>query len=121
MHELSIAYNLVEIAQSEAEAAGARGVEAVHLRLGGLAGVVREALLFSYEIAVKETLLEGSRLVIEDVPVMVYCAECGQTSTLESVQLLVCKHCGTPTMDIRQGRELEIRSLEIADESPTNS
>lgn len=40
-------------------------VTAVHLRLGALAGVAPEALLFCYDVAVEGTPLAGSRLVIE--------------------------------------------------------
>jgi hydrogenase nickel incorporation protein HypA/HybF len=65
MHELSIAARIVELAQEEAESRGVR-VLAVHLRLGPLSGVVRHALLGSYEIACAGTPLESSRLVIED-------------------------------------------------------
>jgi hydrogenase nickel incorporation protein HypA/HybF len=36
------------------------------LRLGSLAGVAREALLFSYGIACEGTSLEGSRLLIDE-------------------------------------------------------
>ena len=68
MHELSIAVSLVEAAEEEAEKHGARGVSAVHLKLGALSGVAKEALLFSYEMATEGTALAGSRLEIEDAP-----------------------------------------------------
>ena len=60
MHELSIAHSLVESAVDAAEKAGARRVTRVHLRLGALSGVVRNALEFGYEITTQGTLLEGS-------------------------------------------------------------
>ena len=71
MHELSLALSLVEIAREEGARLGGQ-VSAVHVRLGALAGVVREALLSSYEMASADTPLAGSRLVIEDVPVVVF-------------------------------------------------
>ena len=43
MHELSIAMSIVEMAEEEAEQRGAQ-VNAVHLKLGALAGVVKGAL-----------------------------------------------------------------------------
>lgn len=43
MHELSIAMSVVEMAQEEAERRGNVKVEAVHLRLGLMCGVVKEA------------------------------------------------------------------------------
>ena len=42
-----------------------------------MSGVVKEALLFSYDLACEGTLLEGSSLVIEEIPVMVHCPTCG--------------------------------------------
>jgi hydrogenase nickel incorporation protein HypA/HybF len=66
MHELSIAMNIVEIAEQELARYGGEKVRAVHLQLGPLAGVAKEALLFSYTLACDGTALEGSSLVIED-------------------------------------------------------
>ncbi len=44
MHELSIAMSIVELAEEEAERRSVQ-VNAVHLKLGALSGVVKEALL----------------------------------------------------------------------------
>ena len=66
MHELSIAVSIVEVAEEEAARNNAGRVQSVRLRLGSLAGVAREALLFSYGIACEGTPLEGSRLLIDD-------------------------------------------------------
>jgi hydrogenase nickel incorporation protein HypA/HybF len=112
MHELSIAMSIVDAAMDEAQRRGVK-VSAVHLRLGALSGVVKDALLFSYEVACQDTPLQGSRLLVEDVPVIVFCAHCQEKRTLESVQLFECPECSTPTMDIRQGKELEVFALEV--------
>jgi hydrogenase nickel incorporation protein HypA/HybF len=88
-------------------------VSAVHLRLGALSGVVKDALLFSYEVACQDTPLQGSQLIVEDMPVIIFCAQCKATRQLESVQLFQCPECGTPTMDLRQGKELEVFALEV--------
>ncbi|HEY7634628.1 MAG TPA: hydrogenase maturation nickel metallochaperone HypA [Gemmatimonadales bacterium] len=112
MHELSIALSLVDAAREEADRLGAR-VFAVHLRVGALAGVVPEALLASYEMAAAGTPLEGSRLDIEEIPVVVFCPRCEVQRQLTSVQLFCCPECGTPTPQIERGRELELIALEI--------
>jgi len=112
MHELSIAMSIVEAAQEEAERRGLQ-VSAVHLRLGALAGVVKDALLFSYEMACLDTPLQGSRLIVEEIPVAVFCPRCQARQTLSSVQSLACPECGGPTNDILQGKELEVFALEV--------
>lgn len=64
MHELSIALSILDIAAAEAARHHGR-VAAVHLRLGARAGVVKEALLFAYDVAREGTPLAEARLVIE--------------------------------------------------------
>ncbi len=112
MHELSIAMGIVDAALDEAQRRGVQ-VSAVHLRLGALSGVVKDALMFSYEVACQDTPLAGSRLIVEDVPVAVFCPQCQEKRVLNSVQSFTCPECGTPTMDVLQGRELEVFALEV--------
>ena len=119
MHELSIACNLVEVAEAAAREAGAQRVETVYLRLGVFSGLVKDALLFGYDIATRGTLLEGSRLEIEEVPLVVYCPICRAEVQLPGVQYFRCPRCDTPTLDIRQGKEIEISALEVCHETET--
>jgi hydrogenase nickel incorporation protein HypA/HybF len=113
MHELSIAMGIVDAALDESQRRGVQ-VSAVHLRLGALSGVVKDALMFSYEVACQDTALQGSQLIVEDVPVIVFCAQCQQERQLMSVQLFACPECGVPTMDVRHGKELEVFALEVS-------
>ena len=112
MHELSIAMNIVDMAQEEAERRSVQ-VDAVHLELGALSGVVKEALLFSYEVACGGTILEGSRLVVKDIPVEVFCPSCELPKTLKSMQWFYCPDCGAATSQILHGKELVITALEL--------
>jgi len=66
MHELSIAVNIVEIASEELARHGGERIRAIHIQLGPLSCVAKEALLFSFSLACEGTAAEGSRLVIED-------------------------------------------------------
>ena len=113
MHELSIALSIVDAAIEEAACRGGLQVSAVHLKLGPLSGVVKDALLFSYGIACEGTALAGSSLLIEDVPVVAYCAQCRSQQTIESIQRLACPGCGALTPDLVQGDELLVTALEI--------
>lgn len=118
MHELSIACDLVEIAEAAAREAQVKQVDVVHLKLGVLAGIVKEALLFSYDIAVQGTLLEGSRLEIEDIPLVFYCPVCACEREQPSIQSFLCPNCGNPVREIRHGTELELAYLEIGEHEP---
>src|SRR5262249_51728717 len=100
----------------EAARQGGAQVVAVHLKLGELCGVVKEALLFSWEVVCEGTALVGSRLVIEEVPVAVYCPTCRTERTLPSIQRFICPVCAAPTSQLLKGREMEVVALEISDE-----
>jgi hydrogenase nickel incorporation protein HypA/HybF len=113
MHELSIAMSIVELAQEEAARRGGVQVKAVYLRLGLLSGVAKDALLSSYEMACDDTLMAGSRLVVEEVPVMVFCRQCDGQRPVHSTQMFCCADCGTPTGEIVQGKELLVVGLEV--------
>ena len=114
MHELSIALSMIDGVLEEADKRGGVQVEAVHLRIGVFSGVDREALTFSYGLACEGTPLEGSRLVIERVPLLIYCPVCATERAAQSEQQLSCAICAAPAERIVQGQELEITGLEIA-------
>ncbi len=114
MHELSIAISMIEQIVEESENRGGLDVEAVHIRLGVFSGVDKHALLFAYELACEGTPLEGSRLEIETIPLVIFCPGCKQERAPVSFYHLCCPDCMIPTPDIVTGREIEIASLEIA-------
>jgi hydrogenase nickel incorporation protein HypA/HybF len=114
MHELSIALSMIDEIVEQSEARGGLDVEAVHLKLGVFSGVDKAALLFAYELACEGTPLQGSRLVIATVPLLIYCPQCKQQRTPLSVYQLCCPDCLVPTQDIITGREIEVESLEVA-------
>jgi hydrogenase nickel incorporation protein HypA/HybF len=112
MHELSIAMSMIEMAQEEAASSRSR-VEAIYVKLGGLSGVVKEALLSSFEIACEGTSLQGAQLFIEEAPVIIFCNECNSPQTVQSLQMFCCPLCGTPSGNVVQGKEIEVVALSV--------
>jgi hydrogenase nickel incorporation protein HypA/HybF len=113
MHELSIALSILDVAAEEAERQGGGRVAAIHLRLGPLSGVVPDALRSAYDLAREGSPLAAAELLIEEVPLVVYCPACSAEVAPPSVQQLCCPACGTPTPDVVRGRELEVVALEV--------
>jgi hydrogenase nickel incorporation protein HypA/HybF len=113
MHELSIALSIIDGTAEEVERQGGGQVYAIHLRLGALSGVVKDALSFSWDLACEGTPFEASRLVIDEIPVVVFCPSCRVERHLASVQHFLCPVCGTATPDVVRGKELEITALEM--------
>ncbi len=111
MHELSIAMSILDMAEEEAGRRRAE-VDAIYVKLGALSGIAKEALLSAYDLARTETTLETARLVIEEVPVMIFCPRCKAPRGVHSIQQLCCSECETPSSEILQGRELQVVALE---------
>ena len=120
MHEMGIALQIIEIAKSSLppDLADAR-VERINLRVGKLAAVVPSSLRFCFEVAAKGTPLEGAALAIEEVPVDARCNDCGRQWTIEG-PVFSCPDCGGGSIEMLSGRELDIVSLEVADEEPSD-
>lgn len=113
MHELSIALSIIDVAGEEARRLDAGKVHAVHLRLGPLSGVVKEALLGAFELAREGTPLAGASLLIEDVPVRGHCPQCEDEVEVVSIQEIRCVACAAPVAPLVSGRELEVVALEV--------
>jgi hydrogenase nickel incorporation protein HypA/HybF len=111
MHEFSIVQNIIDIVTDSAKANGVKNVQAVELEVGKASGVIREAMEFAWEAAVKGTLLNNSELKIREIPLLVKCSTCGQQyepcDIYES-----CPGCGEITPVIISGQELKVIAIE---------
>jgi hydrogenase nickel incorporation protein HypA/HybF len=108
MHELAIAESLVEAVQART---GGQTVRSVRLQVGRLSGVVPEALMFAFELAVRCTPLEGARLVIDEPPGRLHCRTCQIDQGTDDL-ILLCT-CGSADVEVTAGRELALLSVEV--------
>jgi hydrogenase nickel incorporation protein HypA/HybF len=115
MHEMSIALAVVGQVEEAARARGGEAVESVALRVGELAGVVPDALQFSFGLACEGTVLAGARLMTEHVPGRARCGPCdGAEWPTGMPPELCCPDCGRPAEGLVSGRELEIADVRWA-------
>ena len=121
MHEMGIAMQIIEVAGAAvpADMAGIK-IERVNLKIGRLSSVVPESLRFCFEIVAKDTPFHEAELVIEDIPVVIRCNDCRTLSTLNE-PVFECRKCNSSSVDIISGRELDIDSIEVADEDALNA
>lgn len=112
MHELSIASAVVATAEKHADG---RAVAVVTVRAGGLRQVVPESLDFYFDIVARGTACEGARLELEVVPVTLRCRSCGNGWSPDAPGFR-CPACGEGAAEVVSGDELEVESIEIANE-----
>lgn len=113
VHEITVALGLLEGVETTAHEQGIESVRAVHVRIGALSGVVRDALLFSWDVVTAETICEGSVLRVEEVPLIVYCERCGGERAPRPGSGLLCPECSTVAPRVVRGREMELVAMEV--------
>ena len=116
MHEMGVAMQIVEIAiasipKEMPEAQVAR----VNLKVGRLSAIVADSLRFCFDIVIKDTPLADAELVIEEIPVRARCNECRHEWTIAQ-PVFTCEQCNSGAVELLSGRELDIESIELADE-----
>ena len=112
MHEVSICESIIDILREQAARKGASRVNSVRLRIGEMAGVVEDALRFAFEIVSKDTLADGAKLMIDNVPLTARCRSCGRDFHIVGYAFS-CKHCDSPEIEVVSGRELEIDEIDM--------
>lgn len=113
MHEVGIMEQLLTIATEHAQREGASRIHLIKATVGDLSGVVPEALAFAFDVTAKGTIAESAKFEIERVPAQCYCSTCQQLFQPQD-WIHECPHCHEISDDIRQGKELELVSLEVS-------
>ena len=113
MHELSVALDLLEGVQQTATRDGIERILAVHVRIGALSGIAPDALKFSWELATAGTVAANSALLVEAVPLVVFCETCAAERAPRASSGLVCPQCGSACPTIVRGRELQLVAMEV--------
>jgi hydrogenase nickel incorporation protein HypA/HybF len=109
VHELSIAASVVD---AVLDRTGQARVSELRLAVGRLSGVVPDALRFCFDLVAEGTPLEGARLCIEEPVGRASCSACGADFGVDDLVLL-CP-CGSADVVVTAGRELLVRSVEVA-------
>lgn len=109
---MSLVISILDLAEAEARAAAARVINSITVEIGALAGVETAALEFCFTAARPDTLAAGAELRIEQVPGQGLCPACGRKSSANTL-VAVCEHCGEGVLEIQQGRELRLRSVNV--------
>ncbi|MCP4181377.1 MAG: hydrogenase maturation nickel metallochaperone HypA [bacterium] len=112
MHELSLAESMVRELNEYIEREKVNKIFTVTVQMGYFSGVEKEPFEFAYPIVTEGTKMEGSKLIVEQLPGIVLCSECSKTTQLD-IPLVKCGSCGSRDVTFTQGREFLIKSMEI--------
>ena len=111
MHELSIASDLSEIVLNTAAREKLSRVTVVNVSLGRLVQIVPDIFEIAFSAAVKDTAAQDAEINIEIIPVRLSCRSCSSEFGLDE-DFFTCKVCGSSDINIINGKELFIKSIE---------
>ena len=112
MHEMSLAEGIVQLVEDAARADGSTKVKAVWLEIGRLAAVEKEALRFCFDAVTRDTIAEGARLEIIEMPGRGWCMKC-EGNVAVSALYEPCPVCGSYQIQVTGGTEMRVKEFEV--------
>jgi hydrogenase nickel incorporation protein HypA/HybF len=116
MHELSVMSNILEIVLDYAGKYRVQRVSKINLEVGELSDLLPEWMQTYFDFVSKDTLADKAVLSIEKLPALLRCRSCSHEYgfTRDNWQF-ACPACDSADVEILQGREFRIVSIEVED------
>lgn len=120
MHELGLAMDIVEVVRKSLEGHRVKEVKEVEIELGELHRVTPEQMQQVFEMAAKDTIVEGAKLKVKIKKGKVKCMGCGYSGGVE-VELEHdhdhkahnhCPECDGVSLEILEGADIDVRNIE---------
>ncbi|MCM1308215.1 MAG: hydrogenase maturation nickel metallochaperone HypA [Butyrivibrio sp.] len=116
MHELSVTEGILNAALKELPGNGSCRIISIRLVLGELCGVVPDCVREYFDLLSEDTPAQGAELKFTVLPALLRCRSCGNEFRMEHMRLR-CPACLGGGVDIVQGKEFYLESLEIETET----
>ncbi len=117
MHEFSICRQMMTQVNEIALQNQALAIESITLKIGPLSGVEAPLLKQAFPFATAQTIAENAELIIEELPVVVQCNQCG-SKTSTTPNKLACSQCGDYHTQLLSGDEMLLASVELIRAEP---
>ena len=109
---MSLCESIVQIIEDNARSQGFSRVRTVWLEIGELSGVEVEAMRFGFEVVSRDTMADGARLEIIELPGLAWCMQC-QKGVPTHRRFDPCPACGGFQLQVTGGDEMRIKELEV--------
>lgn len=112
MHELSLAIEVINLAQREAEKNLAETIQEITIEVGDLSGVEADAFESALELLVKESILENADINIIRTDGKGKCNACDIEFEMK-YRMATCPKCQCFPSEISGGEEFRVVSLVV--------
>ncbi len=114
MHELSICQSMIRIVDATMKNHPGTTLRRIYVDVGRASTVEPLLLRDAFEIATTGGPYEGTELVINEIPFVGRCRSCDKTFGYQEIAL-GCPNCGSTSIEIESGLELNIKEIEVDD------
>lgn len=116
MHELSLAGEVIKLAEYEAEKNSALAVNEITIEVGNFSGVEADAFEFALGLLSEGSILEKANLNIVRIKGKGICNACDREFEMDN-RIDTCPGCNSFPSEIRGGNEFRVVSLLIEEEN----
>lgn len=111
MHEVSIVYDIIQIAQENSKLNNINKINKVFIKIGEFTCIDENSITFAFETLSKNTLCQDALLDIERVKGKAKCNSCNEEYFINFTNKL-CPKCGCYSNNIISGYEMLIYAIE---------
>ena len=112
MHEMALAESVIQLIEDAAQRQEFSRATVVCLEIGQLSGVEVEAMRFCFDAVARDTVAQGARLDIVELPGRGWCMVCSAEVAM-SEQYGACPRCGGYQMQVTGGTEMRVKELQV--------
>ncbi|MFZ2163380.1 MAG: hydrogenase maturation nickel metallochaperone HypA [Sideroxyarcus sp.] len=112
MHEMSLAEGVLQLIEDSAKTQDFSRVKTVWLEIGQLAGVEVEAMKFCFDAVVHDSIAEGAKLEVIEIPGQAWCLHCAEVVHVTAM-FDACPKCGSHQVQVTGGNEMRVKELDV--------
>jgi hydrogenase nickel incorporation protein HypA/HybF len=110
MHELSLALEVIDLVQREADKHGVSAIREIEIEVGDLSGVEAEPFQSALEMMVRDTILENATILLNRSPGNGHCSACDLDFIMRQ-RLDSCPECQCFPSKVWGGDEFRVISI----------
>ena len=112
MHEMSLCEGILQVLEDHAKTQSFTAVKTVWLEIGALSGVEIDAMRFSFDAVMRDSLADGAQLEIIEIPGQAWCLKCAETVQVKQ-RFDQCPKCSGYQLQVVAGDQMRIKELEV--------
>ncbi len=112
MDGLSVAREMLKQLIEKAQSEGASRIVRVVIDIGEMSGVNAKEIQEYFALLSQQTLAEGAKLLINEIPLKVRCLSCSNEYSASGYKMS-CPGCGSIASELISGNELRVKEMEV--------